>query len=192
MSTRPHWLPFYWWRYVNPNFYQTYDQSYDDKMFEMLPGWIQCIVIKKINDNSRENVNERRSSKSSLMHNYTKAANKFQTAQKVDDNNKDKKEKERDVILHTCSSPIAHGISFTTDGGYEHKLDPISVPHLARLTTFRFQWATLPIPGPILSLSYSLVSYSRSGTGFKDILDRKSLTVGDVDDELERQSTLDR
>ena len=207
MSTPPHSMPFYWWRYVNPNCSQTYDQSYDEQMFDMLPEWIKCIIIDKVRNisiNCDTSVGSG-THNTSLLHNYTKAVNKVQTTKKVVDAAsqapKPSATHDGDMILHTSSTSTSHGISFTTCGGYKevevsHALKSsyrIAVPHLARLAVFHHQWATLPIPGRIVSIVYVLASYSNSTLGFRDAaLDNKHNSISEVDDDLERPSVTDR
>lgn len=198
MSTPPHSMPFYWWRYVNPDFSQTYDQSYDEQMFDMLPDWIKCIVIDKIKSSSisGESIASSDARNTSLLHNYTKAVNKVQTVKKIIED-KPTDTNDGDVILHTCSSPLAHGISFTTCGGYEVNASQqqyrVAVPHLARLSGLHHQWPTLPMPGRIVSMVYMLASYSNSSFGFRDSsLDNKSNTITEVEDDLDRPSVADR
>jgi hypothetical protein len=198
LTTPPHWLPYYWWRYVNPNFSQTYDQSYDEQMFEMLPDWIKCIVIDKIKSCIESSNDGSDASNTSLLHNYTKAVKKVQASKKVEDNKTSKSaySVSSDVIAHTCSTPLAHGISFTTCGGYDlnpSKAIRVSVPHIAQLSVLKHQWATLPIPGCLVLMAYVLASYSNINQGLKDFsMDSKLGTMGDADDDAERPSMVDR
>mmetsp|Transcript_13311 Transcript_13311/g.21802 ORF Transcript_13311/g.21802 Transcript_13311/m.21802 type:complete len:1154 (-) Transcript_13311:142-3603(-) len=199
LSSPPHWMPMYWWRYVNPNVSQTYDQSYDEQMFDMLPEWIKCIVIDKIRSSD---VTEDGSAinKSSLLRNYTRAVSKVQNVKKVDESKtsaEPSKPLSNDFIMHTASSPTATGISFTTCGGYGQQSQRITVPHLARLSHFREQWATLPIPGRIVMMTYMLVSYtnrsSRTSYSSRDQSQAKLSVSEEHDDdmEIERQSVID-
>lgn len=184
---------------MNPNVSQTYDQSYDEQMFNLLPEWIKCIIINKIRSSVGDGTQGSSGAKpTNLLHNYTKAVNKVQTVQAVSENSSSEavSSLESDVILHTCSSPTAHGISFTTCGGYDltqAKSQRIPVPHIARLIAFRHQWATLPIPGRVVAMTYMLVSYTNSSNCHRGeyTFDVKA-GAGDADDEVERPSTMDR
>jgi hypothetical protein len=204
-------MPFYWWRYVNPNFSQTYDQSYVEQMFEMLPYWIKCIVINKVRSSSSGDEQSRGdggATNTSLLYNYTNAVNKVQpVVHKTEDlvgtpsETDTAAETRRDAppsdgILHTCSSAVAHGISFTTCGGYDRsqsKSYRVPVPHLARLSVLHHQWPTLPAPGRIVSMVYVLASYSNSNCGFKDpALENKSGPITEVEEDVDRPSVIDR
>jgi hypothetical protein len=194
LSTPPHWMPMYWWRYVNPNVSQTYDQSYDEQMFDMLPDWIRCIVIDKIRSSK---VSDGGTNKNNLLRNYTKAVSKVQLVKKDDQTASNiSKSNNNDVMLHTASSPNAQGISFTTCGGYgrvKSGTHRIAVPHLARVNALRHQWGTLPIPGRVVVMTYMLASYTNRSSRSKDQNTDSRLSVtGEADDEIDRLSVVDR
>lgn len=198
MADAPHYLPFYWWRYVDPTLHQTYDQSYDEQLFEMLPEWVKCIVISRIRHHHPEVDPDTKQSASTtrvpVLHNYTAAVSKLKSSKALDDMSFSSTNLlSSDVILHTASSAIAHGISFTTCGGYDQgKTKPfrICVPHIARLPSFQSQWLPLPIPGRVVCAAYMVCSYQN--IGFKELhADSKRSSFSEMDEDVERPSVID-